>query len=221
MDDSTKDHIEPTPSKALQLVRRVLNQAIDGVAPLSSAGDLAEEYVIDQSYDDRDERVDALIRWEAAKNFTSGFLTGLGGVVTLPVTIPSALGASWIIQARMCGAIAAIYGHSLKEDRVHTLVLLAVIGDSGKEILKDLGINIGRRVTAAAIDRIPGRVLVEINKRVGFRLLTKAGERGLVNFAKIVPVVGGVVGGSFDATMCVGVGKTAKRIFRTEKQSDA
>jgi hypothetical protein len=114
-----------------------------------------------------------------------------------------------------------IHGHSLKEDRVRTLVLLAVIGDSGKEILKDLGINIGRRVAAAAIDRIPGRVLVEINERVGFRLLTKAGERGLVNFAKIVPVVGGVVGGSFDATMCVGVGKTAKRIFRTEKQSDA
>jgi uncharacterized protein (DUF697 family) len=217
MDDSTKDNIEPTPSKALQLVRRILNQAIDGVAPLSSASDLAEEYLIDQSYDDRDERVDALIRWEAAKNFTSGFLTGLGGVITLPVTIPSALGASWIIQARMCGAIAAIYGHSLNEDRVRTLVLLAVIGDSGKEILKELGIKIGRRVVAAAIDRIPGRVLVEINKRVGFRLLAKAGERGLVNFAKIVPVVGGVVGGSFDATMCVGVGKTAKRIFRTEK----
>ena len=221
MDDSTKDNIEPTPSKALQLVRRILNQAIDGVAPLSSASDLAEEYLIDQSYDDRDERVDALIRWEAAKNFTSGLLTGLGGVVTLPVTIPSALGASWIIQARMCGTIAAIYGHSLKEDRVRTLVVLAVIGDSGKEFLKELGIRIGKRVTAAAIDRIPGRVLVEINKRVGFRLLTKAGERGLVNFAKIVPVVGGVVGGSFDATMCVGVGKTAKRIFRTEKPSDA
>jgi hypothetical protein len=121
----------------------------------------------------------------------------------------------------MCGAIAAIYGHSLKEDQVRTLALLAMIGDSGKEIHKDLGIKIGRRVTAAAIDRIPGRVLAEINKRVGFRLLTKAGERSLVNFAKIVPVVGGVVGGSFDATMCVGVGKTAKRIFRTEKQSDA
>jgi ABC-type uncharacterized transport system permease subunit len=80
--------------------------------------------------------VDALIRWEAAKNFTSGFLTGLGGVVTLPVTIPSALGASWITQARMCGAIAAVYGHALKEDRVRTLVLLAMIGDSGKEILR-------------------------------------------------------------------------------------
>ena len=157
MDDSTKDNIEPAPSKALQLVRRILHQAIDGVAPLSSASDLAAEYLIDQSYDNRDERVDALIRWEAAKNFTSGFLTGLGGVVTLPVTIPSALGASWIIQARMCGAIAAIYGHSLNEDRVRTLVLLAIIGDSGKEILKDLGIKTGRRVVAAAIDRIPGR----------------------------------------------------------------
>jgi hypothetical protein len=121
----------------------------------------------------------------------------------------------------MCGAIAAIYGRSLKEDRVRTLVLLAMLGDSGKEILKDLGIKIGRRVIVAAIDRIPRRVLGQINKRVGFRLLTKAGERGLVNFTEIVPVVGGVVGGSFDAAMCVGVRKTAKRIFRTEKQSDA
>ena len=56
---------------------------------------------------------------------------------------------------------------------------------------------------------------------IGFRFLTKASERGLVNFAKIVPVVGGVVGGSFDATMCVGIGKTAKQIFRTDKQGDA
>jgi uncharacterized protein (DUF697 family) len=159
---------------------------------------------------------------EALRNCPSlGCLTGLGSIVTLPVTVPSALGASWIIQARMCGAIAAIYGRSLKEDRVRTLVLLAMLGDSGKEILKDLGIKIGRRVIVAAIDRIPRRVLGQINKRVGFRLLTKAGERGLVNFTEIVPVVGGVVGGSFDAAMCVGVRKTAKRIFRTEKQSDA
>lgn len=205
-------------SKAVDLIRRILDQGIDGVPPLSSAGDLAQEYLIDESYENHDERVNSLIRWEAAKNFTSGFLTGLGGVITLPVTVPASLGASWIIQARMCGAIAAIYGHKLNEDRVRTLVLLAILGDSGKEILKDVGITLGKRLTTAVIDRIPGKILIEINKRMGFRLLTKAGQTGLINLTKMVPLVGGPVGGSFDATMCVTVGKTAKAVFAPRRR---
>ncbi len=63
-------------------------------------------------------RVAALIRRETRKNFTSGFLTGLGGVVTFPVSIPAALGASWLIQARMAAAIAKIYGHDLASEPV-------------------------------------------------------------------------------------------------------
>jgi len=64
------------------------------------------------------------------------------------------------------------------------------------------------------IERIPGKLLVEINKKIGFRLLTKAGEKGFVNLAKMVPGIGGVIGGSFDASMCIAVGKIAKNAFR-------
>jgi uncharacterized protein (DUF697 family) len=212
-----EDDDTPTESKALQLVRHLLDQAIDGVPPLSSATNLAKEYLLDVSYEDLDERVDALIRWESMKNFTSGFLTGLGGLVTLPVSIPAAIGASWIIQARLCGAIAVIYGHSLEEDKVRTLVLLSILGDAGKEILKDVGIQVGKRVAIGAIDKIPGRVLIEINKKIGFRLLTKFGETGAINLVKLVPLVGGMVGGSFDASMCMGVGHIGKHMFRPEK----
>ena len=214
MADTGNTHSRQDESRAVQLVKKLLDYGIDGVGPLSSASDLAQEYVIDQSYEGSDERVDSLIRWEAAKNFTSGFLTGLGGIITLPVSVPAALGASWVIQARMCGAIAGIYGHNVKEDRVRTLVLLSLLGDAGKEILKDVGIKVGQKMTFAAINRIPGRVMIEINKKVGFRLLTKAGERGAVNLTKMVPLVGGIIGGTFDATMCVSVGKTAKFAFR-------
>ena len=65
-------------SKALQIVKKLADYGIDGAGPLSPAADLAAEYRIDQSYESVDERVDALIRWEAAKNFSSGFITGLG-----------------------------------------------------------------------------------------------------------------------------------------------
>jgi uncharacterized protein (DUF697 family) len=201
-------------SNVKRLVRKVLDHAIDGVPPLSGASALAKTYAVNRSYTSDDKRVDALIRWEASKNFTSGFLTGMGGLITLPVTVPASLGASWVIQARLCGAIAELYGHSLREDRVRTLVLLALVGDSAKEVLKDAGILFGKRLTLHVIEHLPAQALIELNKKVGFSLVAKAGEKGLVNLAKVVPVLGGVVSGSFDAGMCVGVGKAAKRIFR-------
>lgn len=203
-----------TKGQAVKIVKWIIDKAVNGLPPLSSADDLAQEYLIDDGYPDNEARVDALINWETAKNFTSGFITGLGGLITLPVSVPSALGASWVIQARMSGAIAVIYGHSLREDRVRTLVLLSLLGDAGKEVLKRAGIKVGQKVTQNVIKRIPGKVLIEINKKVGFRLLTKAGEKGVVNLTKAVPLAGGIVGGTFDAVTCRSVGYAAQHIFK-------
>jgi len=211
---TNSEHLHPETASANKLVTYLLDKGLGGAGPLSSAEDLASEYLIDREYVDNDERVDSLVNWETTKNFTTGFLTGLGGIVTLPVAIPSALGASWLIQARMVGAIARIYGHPLTSDRVRTMVLLALAGDVAKDAMKDLGVKVGTKLTQRAIKAIPGRALVEINKRIGFRLLTKAGQTGVVNFSKIVPVVGGVVGGTFDAVVCRKVGRTAKQLFR-------
>ena len=201
-------------SKALQLVNWIVDSAIDGVPPLSSASNLAQEYLIDRSYTDNDDRVASLINWETSKNFTTGFVTGLGGLLTLPVAVPAALGASWIIQARMAGAIAIIDGHDLKEDRVRTLVLLSIVGDSVKEVLKQAGVKIGNKLTEKVVMQIPGKVLIEINKKIGFRLLTKAGEKGVINLIKAVPLVGGLVTGGFDAAACRTVGKVAHNLFK-------
>jgi len=55
--------------------------------------------------------------------------------------------------------------------------------------------------------------LIEINKKIGFRLITKAGEKGVVNLMKMVPLVGGIVGGTFDGLLVNVCGKTAKKVF--------
>lgn len=77
--------------------------------------------------------------------------------------------------------------------------MLALVGDSGQKAVKRVGIDVSQRAGKAPVQQIPGRVLIAINKEVGFRLLTKAGTRGVVNLTDFIPVVGGVVGGSFDA----------------------
>jgi hypothetical protein len=206
-------------NKALALVKWISDKAIDGAHPLSSAHDLADEYLMDNGYRTNASRVDALINWETSKNFTSGFVSGLGGLLVLPFSLPAAFLASWIIQARMAAAIARIYRHNIHSDRVRTFIVAALVGDSLKDIAKASGIAITTGLTKSVIQKVPGRTLIEINKRVGFRLLTKAGEKGAINLMKGVPFVGGLVGGVFDATACQVVGRNARKLFaRSVKQ---
>ena len=68
-------------------------------------------------------------------------------------------------------------------------------------------------MTRQMVLRISGEALKRINQAVGFRLVTKAGSRGVVNLVKIVPLVGGVIGGAVDATATKITGETAKRVF--------
>ena len=199
--------------KALDLVNGILDAGINGLGPLKSASELADEYLSDSRYPDNDARINSLINWETSKNFTSGFLTGLGGLLTLPVAVPAGLGASWAVQARMVGAIAKIQGHDTKEDRVRTLALLAIVGDAGKEVVKQAGVQVGNKLGMKALEAVPGRLLIEINKLVGFRLLTKAGTTGVINLIKVVPVAGGLVGGTVDAFACRKVGALAREMF--------
>ena len=195
------------------LVQWILDQALDGIGPLPSVSDLADDYKR-QSHANDAARVQALIKWAVAKNSATGFVTGLGGLLTLPVAIPGSLAASLAIQAPMVAAIAEIYGHDAKNDQVRTAILLCMIGNAIEDVAKQAGVTLGGRVALEALKNVPGRVLIEINKRVGFRLLTKFGERGVVNLAKLIPLLGGAVGGAFDGATCYMVGQAADRAFR-------
>jgi hypothetical protein len=212
-EDGSQAEVQPDATTALKLANWITDKAINGVPPLCSAEKLALEYLRDNSYPDDGARIDALIQWETTKNFTSGFITGLGGLITLPLAVPASLGASWVIQARLAAAVAKIAGHDITSDRVKTFVVASLAGNACKDVLKDVGIKVGNSMARVAIQKVPGKVLIEINKKVGFRLLTKAGEKGAVNLMKAVPVAGGLVGGVFDATSCQVVGRCAKKLF--------
>ena len=199
--------------KVSDLSRVVLDQAIDGVGPFLGAEKLGEEY-LKKPYSSNEERVRALIFAESARNFGTGFLTGLGGVFNLPVSIPGGLAASWVIQARLVGAIAYIYGHDLKNDRVRTLIFLILLGQTMGEALKEVGVTATSRITLALIEKIPAKLLSDLNTRIGVRLLSRVGGRGAINLSKIVPLVGGVTSGAFDAYLCRRIGRLADRLLK-------
>nr|WP_249405154.1 MULTISPECIES: EcsC family protein [unclassified Stenotrophomonas] len=159
------------------------------------------------------EQANSLVRWQNTKAATSGFVTGLGGLLVMPVTIPANLASVYFIQIRMIAAIAHMGGYNVRDDKVKTMVYACLTGNAAKEVLKDVGIQVGKKMAQASINRITGATLTKINQAVGFRLLTKAGTTGVVNLSKMVPVLGGVIGGAVDLAATNIVGNTAVNLF--------
>ena len=63
------------------------------------------------------------------------------------------------------------------------------------------------------VKKIPGKTLTAINRKVGFRFVTKFGEKGIINLGKVVPVLGAFVGGGMDVASTRLIGYNAYKIF--------
>jgi len=198
-------------SKILQVLDWSYDKAVYGVTGLDSASDLAESYMKETG--SRVEQTNELIRWQNIKAGTSGFLTGIGGILTLPIAIPANISSVMFVQMRMIAAIAHIGGHDLQDDRVKSLVYVCLTGSAAKDIFKDIGIVVGTKMATNAVKNISGKTIVAINQKVGFRLITKFGEKGVVNLGKSVPLVGGVIGATFDSVATNIIGNISRDTF--------
>ncbi|MCP2085920.1 UNVERIFIED_ORG: uncharacterized protein (DUF697 family) [Paraburkholderia sediminicola] len=207
-----------TKEKIIEVLHWAYDKAVDGAMGTDSAKEMADEYLKEEG--PLVDKVNSLIRWQNTKAGAAGFVTGLGGFATLPVAIPANLASVLYLQIRMIAAIAKMGGHDLRSDKVRTLVLACLAGDATMEILRDVGVQVGQKAVQLAINKISGAVITKINQAVGFRLVTKAGSQGVVNLTKMVPFLGGVIGGAFDATVTNMIGNTARDIFITGKIVD-
>ena len=184
------------------------DKALQGVLPgEKSIEELAEDYLYKSS--SKKKAIDDLIGYQTLLCGTNGFITGLGGLLVLPVAIPTNILSTIYIQLRMIAAIAYINGYDIYSDQVRTIAYACLTGSSTTKVLKNVGIKIGEKVVINVIKKIPVEVLVKINQQVGFRLVTKFGQKGLVNFGKMIPLVGG----AFDTGMTLTIGNIAKKVF--------
>lgn len=200
---------EITPSKVQKLLEWGYDSAINGLPKMSTAEELAESYL--SKHSSTDKAINSLIRYQNTKAATSGFLTGVGGAITLPVAIPTNIASVLYVQMRMVAAIAHMRGFDVRDDQVKTLVFVALTGHSATNILKNAGIQVGKKLLINTIKiKVTRETLKKVNQKVGFRLVTKFGGKGIINLGRLVPIVGGIIGGTYDFLGTVVIGKVAK-----------
>ena len=201
-----------TQEDIMNLLDKLYDKSIQGIPKVSPAiQQLAEDYTAKSK--DKESAAKSFINYQIAKCTTSGFVTGLGGLITLPVAIPANVSSVLYVQMRMIACLAYMGGYDTNSDQVQTLVYACLAGISLDQVVKQIGVKVGMKMANAMVKKIPGSVLTKINQKVGFRLLTKFGTKGVINIGKAIPFLGGVIGGGFDFVETKVIAKRAYKMF--------
>lgn len=197
---------------ATNLVERLLDTGIEGRGPFASAQKVADSALRGAS--GADAAIDRVVRTHLAYGGAGGFLTGLGGFVTMPVALPANVVEFYLVATRMTAAIAALRGYDIRQGQIRTAVLLTLVGADADDLLKKAGVMApASRLTNLAAQRLPGPALMVVNKAIGFRLLSQVGRSTFARFGRAVPLVGGAVGAGLDVYLLRRIADNARREF--------
>lgn len=196
----------------MNLLDSCYEKCLNGVSMVSpSVEDMANDYL--NKYPIKEEACKAMLNNQIVKCTTSGFVTGFGGFIVMPIAIPANISSVIYVQMRMIACTAYMAGYELNSDQTQTFVYACLAGVALNNALKQAGIKVGIKLANGVIKKIPGKVLTKINQKVGFRFITKFGTTGVVNLGKMIPGVGAIVGGGFDLAETKIIAKRAYKWF--------
>lgn len=201
---------EPTPSQFMLLLQKCCKGVIDGklLPPgFETPENLAKSYT--KNNPDKWQAAEALVQEQVVKSAVFGFMTSAPGITAIPLNMAS----STALNLRMIAGIAAIAGYDLNDDRVQSLVVLTLAGESVDKLLRPMGISTAQALARAGINAIPRRVIGRINAKVGIKFLSKFSGKGVVQLGKLIPLAGGIFGGAVDGTVSKILGNLAIKNF--------
>ena len=132
-------------SKAIVSQQDIMNflddsykKILNGVPMISKPIDsFADDYL--SKYDSKEKACKEMLNKQMIKCTTSGVVSGLGGIITLPVAVPANIANVLYVQMRMIACCAYMAGYDLKSDQTQTLVYACLAGVAVNQILKKAG----------------------------------------------------------------------------------
>jgi hypothetical protein len=201
------------PQITANFVLTALDRAIRGAGPLDGAA-MAAEKECDEQKGDVDKAIKQIIETHVRLAGAQGFLTNIGGLVTMTVTVPTNIAGLALIQCRMVAAIAHLRGYDLDDKRVRNAILTSLLGEERMlSLIKKKKIPGTPMALATAPVHDPHLELV-IPNEVAAEMITRiAGKRIATTVGRRVPVIGGLVGAGTDGFSTWQIGRYADREF--------
>ncbi|MCW2846923.1 MAG: hypothetical protein JWR90_897 [Marmoricola sp.] len=199
------------PNVTAGVIQQALTRAIKGAGPLDSAAVAADKQLKEQKGD-----VDKAIR-EVIENHVrlagaQGFLTNIGGLVTMTVTVPANITGLALLQCRMVAGIAHLRGYDLEDPRTRNAILASMLGEERVlSLIKRKKLPGTPMALATAPVHDPHLDGIVANEVASELVTMIAGKRIATTVGRRVPVVGGIVGMGADGYSTWKIGRYVDR----------
>lgn len=199
------------PDRAAKVMRIAFDRAVDGAGPLKGAAADADER-LKKAHGNVEHAIDEVIAEHVKLAAAGGFVTNLGGLVSMAATIPANIAGIALIQCRMVAAIAHLRGYDLADPRTRLAIYATMLGKQTVRALVADGKLPATPQRIAAGRALDEQTQHEISSAVVGEIMARAAGRSTVTFVgKRVPMLGGVVGGATDYWATRQIGKYAAR----------
>ncbi len=201
------------PAVASRGVRQFLSKAVDGFPGFPGAREIARKHLARTH--DVDAAVKAVIDQHVRLAGAQGFVTNLGGVVTLAISIPTNLVGLAILHVRMVAAIAHLRGYEISAPQVRAAALMTLLGEDGvRDAIKDKDLDSHPHDFAVGAGDIDAATLDTITAQVTQALVTRiGGKNATLTITRRVPIIGGAISAGVDALATHSVGRYADKEF--------
>ncbi|MCD2256147.1 EcsC family protein [Agrilactobacillus fermenti] len=164
-------------------------------------------------YHDPEKAIKALVNQSRLLTATTGAVTNFGGLLTIPVSLPTELVTTLFVNIRVIGSIAYLRGYELTDPKVRALMLAALAGNSGIDHFKQALIKsstryLQGRLNQAFFDKVTAQLSHFLFKQFSINAATAT--------VKIIPVVSAAIGGVTEAISTTAVAKAADAVFKPE-----
>ena len=194
-------------------VHQALDRAIRGVGPLDSAA-VAADKQLDEQKGVVDKGIHEVIENNVRLAGGQGFLTNIGGIVTMTFTIPANLAGLALIQCRMVAGILHLRGYDLDDPRVRTAILASLLGEERMLALIKKKQLPGTPMALATAPVHDPQLSVVMANEVASELISRvAGKKLARTVVRKIPLVGGFVGMGTDAYTTWQIGRYVSREF--------
>jgi len=203
-----------TPQFTSAYVREVLERAIDGIGPIKSAAAAADARLAEAN-GDVDNAISTLIETHVRLAGVQGFVTNVGGLLTVALSIPANITGLTLLQCHLVAGIAHLRGYDLRDARVRNAVLACLLGeDTVRELLKHKRLPSSPMALATSPVHDP-----ELDRRIATEVTTEmiakiGGRRAALLVGRRIPVLGGGVGAVTDGFSTYQIGRYARRELR-------
>jgi hypothetical protein len=166
------------------------------------------------------ERGEQLVKRHIAISSAAGFVSGVGGILLMPITLPTNLAVVAIVQIHMVAAVASLAGRDPRSPAVRDEILACLVGDNPtgetrtaeQETLDRVGLKIAERGLNTLVTAGVG--LIGWAGRAAASALVK---RRLI---RGIPIVGGAIGALSDGYVTRIVAAAALDTFAPERSGD-